>query len=90
MVNAKLGFVVILRRNIVGVKLVLRVQLVQHGGICTLYVHEKNWHLTKAIPIEIIFQSIAHFFLDLVTMCIYVKKWYIGEDMSSAKITEIN
>lgn len=63
MVNAKLGFVVILRRNIVGVKLVLGVQLVQHGGICTLCMHEKIWHLAKAIPIETIFQSIAHFFL---------------------------
>lgn len=41
MINAKLGFVVILRRNIVGVKLVLGVQLVQHGGICTLCMHEK-------------------------------------------------
>ena len=34
--NAKLGLVGVLRRDVVGVEFVLMVQFVQHGGVCPL------------------------------------------------------
>lgn len=36
MLDAKLGLVVVLWRDVVRVELVLKVQLVQHGGVCAL------------------------------------------------------
>lgn len=34
--DTKLGLIAVLRRDVVGVELMLRVQLVQHGGVCAL------------------------------------------------------
>lgn len=34
--DPKLGFIAVLGRNVVAVQFVLRVQLIQHGGVCSL------------------------------------------------------